>query len=83
MTQSNLPEPCSRRVCLFDMPRFRFVTPHRCGKWYPDLTLAQRYAAALGAGFLEPRGREFYLYPGTRLEVAGDGGDDAPSRTRD
>ena len=52
------------------MAKFRFVTPHRCGKWYPDLTLAQRFANAIGAGFLEPRSGQFYPYPGTRLEVA-------------
>jgi hypothetical protein len=51
---------------------FRFVTPHRCGKWYPDLTLARRQAAAIGAGFLEPRSGEFVAYRETRLEQRGD-----------
>jgi hypothetical protein len=54
------------------MRRFRFVTPHRRGKWYPDLALAQRFANAIGAGFLEPRSGQFYAYAGTRLEVSED-----------
>lgn len=53
-----------------DMLKFRFVTPHRRGKWYPDLTLAQRFANAIGAGFFEPRTGRFYAYAGTRLEVS-------------
>ena len=57
------------------MTRFRFVTPHRRGKWYPDLTLAQRFAETIGAGFLEPRSGLFVLYPDARLETAGDGSD--------
>lgn len=48
---------------------YRFVTPHRRGKWYPDLATAQRHAATIGAGFLEPRTGEFYQYPGTRLDT--------------
>lgn len=48
---------------------FRFVTPHRKGKWYPDLTTAQRQASAIGAGFYDPRGGAFYQYPDTRLET--------------
>ena len=55
------------------MRKYRFVTPHRRGKWYPDLTLAQRFAQTIGAGFLEPRSGEFHAYAGTRLEVS-DGG---------
>ena len=51
------------------MPMFRFVTPHRCGKWYPDLLTAQQHACAIGAGFFEDRSGEFYQYPGTRLET--------------
>ena len=57
------------------MTRFRFVTPHRRGKWYPDLTLAQRFAETIGAGFLEPRSVRFVLYPDARLETAGDESD--------
>ncbi|WP_295639629.1 hypothetical protein [Novosphingobium sp.] len=47
---------------------FRFITPHRTGKWYPDLTTAQRQAMAIGAGFYEPRSGQFIQYPGTTLE---------------
>jgi hypothetical protein len=48
---------------------YRFVTPHRCGKWYPDLLTAQQQANAIGAGFLEPKTEQFYQYAGTRLET--------------
>ena len=54
------------------MRRFRFVTPHRVGKWYSDLNLAPRLAETIGAGVLERRTGQFVLYPGTRLETAGD-----------
>ena len=47
---------------------YRFVTPHRCGKWYPDLLTAQQQASAIGAGFHDARTGEFYQYSGTRLE---------------
>ena len=57
------------------MTRFRFVTPHRRGKWYPDLKLAQRFAEAIGAGFLERRTGQFVLYPEARMEVQRDGAD--------
>lgn len=50
------------------MTRFRFVTPHRIGKWYSDLQLAQRFANTIGAGFLDRRSGRFVAYPGTRLE---------------
>lgn len=49
--------------------QYRFVTPHRTGKWYSDLRTAQEQAYVIGAGFLEPRSGEFYQYPGTRLET--------------
>lgn len=52
------------------MTKFRFVTPHRIGKWYNDLSLAQRFASAIGAGFLDRRSGRFVAYPGTRLETA-------------
>lgn len=52
------------------MTKFRFVTPHRIGKWYSDLQLAQRFANAIGAGFLDKRSGRFVAYPGTRLETA-------------
>ena len=55
------------------MTRFRFVTPHRRGKWYPDLKLAQRFAEAIGAGVLERRSGAFVLYPEARLETQTDG----------
>ena len=51
------------------MFRYRFITPHRRGKWYPDLTTAQRFAAKIGAGFMETRTGKFFAYRGTRLEV--------------
>jgi hypothetical protein len=53
------------------MIKFRFVTPHRIGKWYQDLHLAQRFANGIGAGFLDSRSGEFIAYPGTRLETEG------------
>jgi hypothetical protein len=48
---------------------FRFVTPHRCGKWYPNLSLAQCQAAQIGAGFLDRRSGTFVPYRDTRLET--------------
>ena len=52
------------------MTKFRFVTPHRQGKWYSTVELAQRFAAAIGAGFLDRRSGRFVAYPGTQLESA-------------
>lgn len=52
------------------MRRFRFVTPHRTGKWYSDLSTAQRYACEIGAGFLDSRTGRFIAYVGTKLEEA-------------
>ncbi len=52
------------------MTRFRFVTPHRIGKWYADLHVAQNFANAIGAGFLDRHSGRFVAYPGTRLETA-------------
>jgi len=63
------PSPCAFIGTV--MNRFRFVTPHRIGKWYPDLVTAQRHACAIGAGFRQDRTGLFVAYPGTRLEVAG------------
>lgn len=51
------------------MSYYRFVTPHRLGKWYPDLATAQRFAVKIGAGFLESRTGRFFAYRGTRLEM--------------
>jgi hypothetical protein len=48
---------------------YRFVTPHRCGKWYSDLGTAQQQAARIGAGFRDPRDGSFQSYIGTRLEM--------------
>jgi len=48
---------------------YRFVTPHRAGKWYPDLETAQRYAYLIGAGFLAEKTGEFCAYLGTQLET--------------
>jgi hypothetical protein len=51
------------------MKSFRFVTPQRTGKWYPDLQTAQRYACEIGAGFLDSRTGQFIAYVGTVLET--------------
>jgi hypothetical protein len=51
------------------MTKFRFVTPHRIGKWYTDLSLAQRFASAIGAGFFDRRSGRFVAYRETRLET--------------
>lgn len=50
------------------MFRYRFVTPHRTGKWYSDLKEAQRYAYQIGAGFLCKLTGQFVAYRETRLE---------------
>lgn len=50
------------------MPRYRFITPHRTGKWYPDLATAQRFACQIRAGFLESRTGRFVAYAGTILQ---------------
>ncbi len=50
------------------MTQYRFRTPHRSGKWYNSLTQAQRFANAIGAGFLCPTG-SFVPYRGTVLEL--------------
>jgi hypothetical protein len=52
------------------MTKYRFVTPQRSGKWYATIELAQRFAAAIGAGFVDPRTGRFVAYRGTRLERA-------------
>ena len=51
------------------MFRYRFITPHRRGKWYPDLQTAQSFAVKIGAGFLERRSGRFFAYRGTKLEM--------------
>lgn len=62
-------EPNATCAIVRSMTMFRFCTPHRTGKWYPDLETAQRQAYAIGAGFRDPRNGEFVQYPGTRLET--------------
>ncbi len=52
------------------MTKYRFVTPHRAGKWYPDLKLAQQFAHAIGAGFLDRLSGRFVAYRHAQLEVA-------------
>jgi hypothetical protein len=52
------------------MTKYRFVTPHRAGKWYSDLEQAQRFAERIGAGFFEQMTRKFVPYKDTRLERA-------------
>ena len=52
------------------MTKYRFVTPHRAGKWYSDLEQAQRFAERIGAGFFERMTRRFVAYKDTRLERA-------------
>ncbi|KQM17520.1 hypothetical protein ASE49_10800 [Novosphingobium sp. Leaf2] len=58
------------------MSRYRFITPHRTGKWYSDLATAKRFACSIGAGFLDTRTGKFVAYVGTQLQeatMAGDG----------
>jgi hypothetical protein len=50
------------------MTRYRFITPHRTGKWYSDLQTAQRFACKIGAGFLDRLTGKFVAYRETRLE---------------
>lgn len=50
------------------MTQYRFRTPHRSGKWYNSLIQAQRFANAIGAGFLDATGG-FVAYRGTVLEM--------------
>lgn len=54
------------------MTRYRFVTPHRTGKWYPDLETAQRHACEIGAGFLDEKSGAFVAYVDTVLEQQAD-----------
>jgi hypothetical protein len=50
------------------MTRYRFITPHRTGKWYSDLKTAQSYAHQIGAGFLDRLTGKFVAYRETKLE---------------
>lgn len=54
------------------MTRYRYVTPHRTGKWYIDLETAQMHACDIGAGFRDPRTGRFIAYVATYLEQAED-----------
>lgn len=63
------------------MSRYRFVTPNRTGKWYPDLATARQFACEIGAGFLDTRSGRFVAYVGTKLQVAL-GGDDTGDLSR-
>lgn len=51
------------------MFRYRFITPHRRGKWYPDLQTAQKFAHTIGAGFRDGRTGRFVPYRDTVIEV--------------
>lgn len=51
------------------MTRYRFVTPHHIGKWYPDLETAKCFACNIGAGFMDTRTGRFIAYVGTKLEI--------------
>ncbi len=53
---------------MLAMVEYRFVTPHRSGKWYRSLREAQRFAFRIGAGFLSEATLAFVSYPGVRLE---------------
>ena len=59
------------------MTRYRFITPHRTGKWYSDLRTAQRFACDIGAGFLDRLTGKFVAYRETRLESQRISDDDA------
>lgn len=50
------------------MTQYRFRTANRSGKWYNSLDQAQKFANAIGAGFLDPTG-SFIAYRGTVLEL--------------
>ena len=52
------------------MTKYRFVTPHRKGKWYSYLKQAERFAHAIGAGFLDRLSGRFVAYRHAQLEVA-------------
>ena len=52
------------------MLRYRFVTPHRTGKWYPDLETAQRFAQTIGAGYYDEASGTFVPYRQTMLETS-------------
>jgi hypothetical protein len=51
--------------------QYRFVTPHRRGKWYPTIEIAQENAVKIGAGFFDGRDGKFYQYRESRMEMRG------------
>ena len=48
---------------------YRFITPDRTGKWYPDLATAQANACQIGAGYYDRASGAFFKYRETQLEV--------------
>ncbi|RVQ69225.1 hypothetical protein EKN06_03220 [Croceicoccus ponticola] len=52
-----------------DTMQYRFVTPHRIGKWYPELKLAMSQAYKIGAGFYDKATGQFFRYRETELET--------------
>ncbi|MCJ2187393.1 hypothetical protein [Novosphingobium beihaiensis] len=61
------------------MKNYRFITPKRTGKWYPDLETAQRHACEIGAGYLDTRTGQFVAYVGTVLETIIRSGKSSPA----
>lgn len=59
---------------------YRFVTPQKTGKWYPDLKLAKKQACTIGAGYYDKASDRFFKYRETQLEVRATDGD-APLAT--
>jgi hypothetical protein len=55
---------------LITMSKYRFITPHRAGKWYSDLETAKRFACKFGAGFFDSHTKQFVAYVHTKLEVS-------------
>lgn len=62
-----------------DTMQYRFVTPHRRGKWYPSIEIAQENAVKIGAGFFDGRNGKFYQYRESRVETRR--GNDLPAMT--
>jgi len=58
--------------------QYRFITPNRIGKWYPELKLAMKQAAAIGAGYYDKASGQFFKYRDTQLQVRNSPDDDAP-----
>lgn len=58
--------------------QYRFITPNKKGKWYPDLKLAMKQACAIGAGYYDKASGEFFKYRDTQLQIRRSPEDDAP-----